>query len=391
MKNPITILVLAIGLAPALIAQPGHQPLWTAQERQLLLDGLQSTQMELMKAVDNLNEAQMLFKPDTNKWSVAEVLEHLGTFEEILLWDLYCNQFTPEQPGFTSNRLAKDSIMSAYAADTTKGKSPLAAVPLGRFTTRAALQKYFLHHRSAVMDLVAHTTADFRRHYIYRPSEWGDWAVRDLHQYTIVYIAHTTRHTDQINRIKADKNFPQNGKYWSAQDRDKLIKELERTKNELITQTEGLTPEQWHFKPSKDAWSIAQVVEHVGIYERIVLQEAWTATDLPPQPEYARDALPDSTYLSWMMEKQPHTAPENAIPLGLMKGKDNLLFYLHGRDLILDFVQKTDKDLKSHFVPRAGEPNNKRSVHGLFVVHYGHTDRHLRQIQKIKLYAGYPK
>ncbi|MBK7633020.1 MAG: DinB family protein [Saprospiraceae bacterium] len=37
----------------------------------------------------------------------------------------------------------------------------------------------------------------------------------------------------------------------------------------MILETESLTNEQWHFKPSKDAWSIAQVVEHLGLYERI--------------------------------------------------------------------------------------------------------------------------
>lgn len=391
MKNNISIIYLTLGFLPMLFSQKESVRLWTEQDRQFLLEGLKSTQVELMKEVEGLNEVQIYFKPDSNNWSIAEVLEHLGTFEEILHWDIFCNQFTPEQSGFTNNLFIKDSIMLAYATDTTKGKSPPIAVPLGRFTDLKELKQYFGYHRENVIKLIESSSADFRKHYIYRPSEWGDWAIRDLHQYTIVYITHTTRHTNQIKRIKSDKNFPQIGRFWTERDKVMLLKELERTKQEIVTETNSLTNEQWHFKPSKEAWCIAQVVEHLGIYERLFLQEAWIATELPPEPQYYVSTLIDSTYLSWMAESQSHNAPENAIPLGYMKGKDNLSYFTFGRDLIINFITKTDKDLKVHFTPRAGEPNNRRSIHGLFVVHYGHTDRHLRQIMKIKSHSNYPK
>ncbi len=391
MKKYIHILFMTIGVLPLLFSQKEGVRLWTGKDRQFLLDGLKSTQIELMKEVENLNEVQMAFKSDSNQWPVAEVLEHLGTYEEILHWDIFCNQFSPEQSGTENNFSAKDSMMMAYATDSTKGKSSPVAVPLRRFTELKELRQYFDYHRAGVIKLVENSTADFRKHYIYRPSEWGDWAVRDLHQYTLVYISHTSRHTNQIKKIKSDKKFPKSGKLWSEEDRAMLLNELERTKNEIIAQTENQTSEQWHFKPSENAWSIAQVIEHLGIYERIFLQEAWIATELPPQPEYHIDAISDSTYLSWMAENQSHNAPENAIPLGYMKGNDNLRFFNFGRDFIIDFIRKTGKDLKVHFTPREGEPNNRRSIHGLFVVQYGHTDRHLRQIKKIKLHPKYPK
>lgn len=391
MNKNLPVLILLFGCLPMLFAQKSSVRLWTEQDRVFLLNELKSTQEALLQEVDHLNAVQIAFKPDSTKWSIAEVLEHLGTFEEILYWDLFCNQYTPEQPGFTNNVSAKDSLMLAYATDTVKGKSSPVAAPLGRFTTLNDLKEYFNHHRAEVIKLVEQSPADFRRHYIYRPSEWGDWAVRDLHQYTIVYIAHTTRHTHQIRNIKKEKHFPQNGKVWTAGDRTMLLTELERTKQAIITETASLTDEQWHFKPSKEAWCIAQVVEHLGLYERIFLQEAWIATEIPPQPEYHTATLSDSTYLSWMAESQSHNAPENAKPLGYMKGKDNLSFFVLGRDPVIDFVRRTDKDLKVHFTPRAGEPNNRRSIHGLLVVHYGHTDRHLRQIARIKSNPNYPK
>lgn len=374
-----------------LFSQKENTQLWTEADRQLLLTGLSNTQRELITEIEGLNEAQIAFKPDSSKWSIAEVIEHLGTFEELLQWDLYCNQFTPEQIEGTQNVVEKDQIMTAYATDTVKGKAPSVALPLGKFNKLIDLKNYFNYHRNEVIKWIESTNTDLRKHFVYRPSEWGHWAERDLHQYVLVYIAHTTRHTQQIQKIKASNHFPKAGKIWSEEDRKYLIAELERTQKEVREEVDQLSDEQWHFKPSKEAWSIGQVVEHLGLYERIFLQEAWLGTELPPQPEYLDAFTTDSTYISWMAENTGHQAPENAIPLGYMNGKDNLLFFNFGRDNILQFVRQTQKDLKVHFTPRADEPHNRRSIHALLVVHFAHTDRHLRQIKRIKSHKNYPK
>lgn len=159
----------------------------------------------------------------------------------------------------------------------------------------------------------------------------------------------------------------------------------------MIAMTENLSLAQWHFKPSKESWSIAQVVEHIGLYERMVMQEAMIAINVDPQSELIGEVLTDSIYLSWMGEENPHVASGNAIPLGFMEGKNNLNFFLYGRDLILDYVTSTENDLKAQFTSREGEPNNRRSLHSLFVVHFGHTYRHLRQIERIKSDGNFPR
>lgn len=388
MKKNIGILLLTIGFMPILFAQKTDTRLWTAQERQFLLDGLKSTQAELMKEVENLNAVQLAFKPDSSKWSIAEVLEHLGTFEEILQWDLFCNQFTPEQAGFTSNLSIKDSIMLAYATDSTKGKAPPAAVPLGRFTELSELKKYFDYHRLEVIKLVEHSTADFRKHYVYRPSEWGDWAVRDLHQYTIVYITHTTRHTNQIRRIKSDKNYPVNGKLWSEADRKYTLDNFKRVREELIKETANLTAEQWNFREAPDRWTIGEIVEHLGIWERVWSREISMASRNKPQPELNARTKPDSYFNEWIMEEKVHNAPDFAKPTGLIEGKNNLTFFLKQNDLNIKFVETTQLDMRIYFEQTNGEPRN---LHQVLIFQWGHVDRHLRQIRKVKSHPNYPK
>jgi uncharacterized damage-inducible protein DinB len=181
-------------------------------------------------------------------------------------------------------------------------------------------------------------------------------------------------------------------KVWTVSDQELLLSELRRTKNEMVEATESLSDEQWHFKPDEKLWNIAQAVEHMGIYERLYLQEIRVALyDTDPKPEIASQILGDKTYLAWMAEKNPHTAPKHAVPPGFMKGKDNLDYFLYGRNLLEEIVSTTEKDLKTHFMPRKSEPLGLRSIHGLLVIHYGHTDRHLRQIERIKAHPDYPK
>lgn len=184
------------------------QAIWTMADRQLLLNGLKNTQSAVQKEVEALNKKQLHFKPASDQWSVAEVLEHIGVYDELLYWDLLNNQYTDERPDLLAKVKGIDSVMTAYASDPNKGQSPLAAQPLGRFQTKAELLDFFNRFRNEVIKLVQETKADFRLHFIFRPPDWGVWHVRDLHQYTLLWIAHTERHLNQIKRIKANPQFP---------------------------------------------------------------------------------------------------------------------------------------------------------------------------------------
>lgn len=62
-------------------------------------------------------------------------------------------------------------------------------------------------------------------------------------------------------------------KLWTEDDRKYLVANLQRTKDALIKETENLTEAQWNFKESADRWSIKQVVEHVDIWELLLMHE----------------------------------------------------------------------------------------------------------------------
>lgn len=177
---------------------------------------------------------------------------------------------------------------------------------------------------------------------------------------------------------------------WTEADRKFLVANLERTKLEIIEQTKSLTSEQWAFKEDSAKWTIGQVLEHLGLYERIFAQEADIMLSSTPEPQLDSTSLPDTSYINWMNDPSPHKAEWNAEPLGFMKGSDNLSFFLFGRNHIIDFIKNTTYDLKAHYTYRWGD-EKRRSIHALMVVHFGHTDRHLKQIKRIKDNPRFPK
>lgn len=184
--------------------------------------------------------------------------------------------------------------------------------------------------------------------------------------------------------------YSQTKSIWTEVDRKFLIDNLERTKLEIIKQTKSLTSEQWAFKEDSTKWTIGQVLEHLGLYERIFAQEADIMLSSTPEPQFDSISLPDTSYINWMNDPSPHKAEWNAEPLGFMKGSDNLTFFLFGRNHIIDFIKKTTYDLKAHYTYRWGD-EKRRSIHALMVVHFGHTDRHLKQIKRIKDNPKFPK
>lgn len=181
-------------------------------------------------------------------------------------------------------------------------------------------------------------------------------------------------------------------KLWSEEDRKHLIDHLTRTRDLIIAETKNLSPAQWNFKESADRWSINQVVEHLAIWELLLEREITQALAAPPQPELVKTARQDSVILNFLMEDKQHITTEYTkpftytVPLGINTGENNLAWLLKMRNEAIAYVDTTTVDLRYHFL-RAG----KGSAHQVFLTISGHTDRHLRQIKKIKLNPDYPK
>lgn len=201
----------------------------------------------------------------------------------------------------------------------------------------------------------------------------------------------TTMRTLIIVLIAMVWNMPasRSQKLWTEADRTYTVDNLKRTRDELTRETENLTDAQWHFHESPDRWSIAEVVEHLALWEIIWAREISIGTRTKSQPELNKTSRPDTYYATWIMEDTPHKSPDFSRPTGFIKGKDNLTFFTKLRNQHITFTDTTQADMRSCF--EFTGTNSPRNMHQVYIFQWGHVDRHMRQISKIKKHPNYPK
>ena len=179
---------------------------------------------------------------------------------------------------------------------------------------------------------------------------------------------------------------------WTDTDRKYLIENLIRTRDEIIKETSNLSKEPWSFKESPDRWSINQVVEHIAIWELILDNEISKALSAGLQPEFSKSVKPDSMYLGFILEEKPHISIEYTkpftytLPMGLNDGKNNVAWFVKMRDESIEYLKTAKEDLRGYY--QVARPKN---IHQVYITIFGHSQRHLRQIMKIKAHANYPK
>ena len=184
--------------------------LWTEEDRQELVDGLQQSQRDLFLAVSELNEVQWRYKVDEEQWSIAEIVEHLGLQQDMHYREVYVLSNVPPNVFQQSIPKENEKLIREYATPTKKEDASWNVEPLGRWCSKEDALNQFAFSRDKFIEFVTKTEADLRRHFTFRslpdPEDYRN--KRDLHQIILTTITHTQRHTLQIQTIKASQDFP---------------------------------------------------------------------------------------------------------------------------------------------------------------------------------------
>lgn len=178
---------------------------------------------------------------------------------------------------------------------------------------------------------------------------------------------------------------------WTKADQQYLLDNLIRSKQEIIDETKNLTKEQWGFKENPDRWNINQIVEHIALCEILLMHEISFALGRVPNPGNTNHS-PDSLYVdnypneSKKQDALSYTKPFSfAIPLGNNEGSNNVIWLTTMRNESIDYLEEEKKNIRIHY------DCFDNNVHQIYIMLFGHTDRHLKQIQKVKVHPDYPK
>jgi len=195
----IVAFLLVVGAATA-----SAQELTQAEKDKALLY-LETTRKGVLEATKGLSAAQWNFKPAPDRWSVAQVVEHIAAAEDFLR--SVTKEKVMQGPAGEPSRDVKktdDAVLAMVPDRTHKAQAPEPLLPTNRFGSPEASIKHFVESRAATEDFLK-TTPGLREHVADSPL-----GKLDGYESILFIAAHSERHTKQINEVKADPNFPKN-------------------------------------------------------------------------------------------------------------------------------------------------------------------------------------
>jgi hypothetical protein len=172
---------------------------------------LQQTRNYVIGATKGLSEAQWKFKPAPNRWSIAEIVEHMALTQDVVMGPI--REQLAKSAAVTAERDYKqvDAMVVNQLPDrTAKFQAPEFLQPTGRWEPSVALDRVLKNY--ARIGEYLESTPDLRQHLVEAPPikavSKGAFESMDGYQWVLATAAHTERHTKQILEVKADPNFP---------------------------------------------------------------------------------------------------------------------------------------------------------------------------------------
>jgi uncharacterized damage-inducible protein DinB len=178
----------------------------------------------------------------------------------------------------------------------------------------------------------------------------------------------------------------------SQHDRDLGVGQMRTSRKMFIDALAQVSTAQWNFKPAPDRWSVGEIAEHIALSEDMIFSLI-TGEIVKNPADPAKRAAPPVTdaYVHERDLDRSHKAkaPDYLVPTHRWKDKDELsAAFLKSRDRSIAYLQATREDLRVHFQP---SPIGTLDAFQWFLFMSSHTERHLKQMEEVKLDPNYPK
>jgi uncharacterized damage-inducible protein DinB len=173
-------------------------------DRESALKYLEDTRKGVEDATKGLSAAQWNFTPAPDRWSVAEVTEHIAAAEDYLMSMVTEKVMKAPARAKEEDTAALDAMVKTAIPDRShKAQAPEPLKPTNRFGSPEAALKHFEESRAKTEEFLKKTD-DLRAHAVDSPLG----KQLDGYEWILFVAAHSERHTKQIQEVKADPNFP---------------------------------------------------------------------------------------------------------------------------------------------------------------------------------------
>lgn len=189
--------LLALVVAAPAVAQDAKK------DRADALEYLEDTRAKFLTSIHGLTEAQWRFKAGPDRWSIAEVAEHIALSESLIL-GMVEGQVLKAPAKKPGEGISDKQLMAGIVDRSQKAQAPEVLKPVNKWPTREALVKDFNAARDKTIAWTKTTTEDLRAHAAPHPA----FGPLDAHQWILLLAGHSARHTAQIEEVKTAAGYP---------------------------------------------------------------------------------------------------------------------------------------------------------------------------------------
>jgi len=174
-------------------------------ERRFVIDLLDANSRKFLSDIEGTSDDQWKFKPAPDRWSVAEVAEHITLSEDLLLNIIQKILQAPANEEKAKALEGKEQQLLVDVQDrSVKAQAPEVIKPTGKFSTKKELIDAFKKARARTIEYVKTTNDPLKNHVAPHPA-FGELTT---YQWLVFIACHANRHVAQLEEVKSDSNFP---------------------------------------------------------------------------------------------------------------------------------------------------------------------------------------
>ena len=161
-----------------------------------IIEILEKSREDFHASASGVSEAVAGTRPEENRWSVLECVEHVTTVEEMFLKRLAGGEHTEAPP---EDKTREAALAARFVDRTTKRQAPETVLPKGRFTSLAEGLKQFQSARDCTLQFARERAADLYTLASVHPAFGPLNGVEAL----MIIAGHSRRHAEQIREVRA--------------------------------------------------------------------------------------------------------------------------------------------------------------------------------------------
>lgn len=173
-------------------------PLTINQDHETALEHLTANDDRFIAMIADLSPEQLAYRESDERWSIAEVAEHLIKSEMALGAGLDSTLASDPVDVIPDSLSSAESVKNLFADRSTKYQAPDDFQPTGLYTTAEEIAEAWTSARGETIADVTSFEGDLRSHLNQSP------ALGNMDAYTLVVFitSHADRHIEQMQQVK---------------------------------------------------------------------------------------------------------------------------------------------------------------------------------------------